>query len=191
MERTEDGGDGDGDAADKPPLLPQYVEMTEKEKVALVEGCFFFALVWSVGCTGDGPARAGFDKFVRTIADGGTPKGYEEFLPATRPKVSIKLPPPPREAAAPAVDGADAPRGRSAAAGEPCGSVFDFFFDREERVWLPWSATITPQQLAIAPDANFVDILVPTKDSAQVCHAMYQLHSTRILDDYIPCLGAL
>lgn len=41
----------------------------------LVEGLFLFALVWSVGCTGDGASRARFDVFLRALMAGETPEG--------------------------------------------------------------------------------------------------------------------
>ena len=41
-----------------------------------MEAAFLFALVWSVGCTGDGDSRRKFDSFLRSMLSGIIPDGY-------------------------------------------------------------------------------------------------------------------
>ncbi len=42
-------------------------------KQQLVEGLFLFALVWSLGATGDVAGRAAFDAFLRNLLMGSVP----------------------------------------------------------------------------------------------------------------------
>jgi dynein heavy chain len=48
----------------------------------LAEGAFLFALIWSVGATGDGESRKKFDALLRNLLSGSVPEGY--FVSARR-----------------------------------------------------------------------------------------------------------
>ena len=51
-----------------------------------IEGIFIFALIWSVGATGDTEGRAAFDVFFRTLLDGKMlEKDLQELVPAVKP----------------------------------------------------------------------------------------------------------
>jgi hypothetical protein len=45
--------------------LPAGATFSDDVKMQMVEGMFLFAMVWSVGCTTDGPGRDKFNVFFR------------------------------------------------------------------------------------------------------------------------------
>ena len=50
--------------------------------VGRLEGIFTFALIWSVGATGDTDGRAAFDAFFKTLLTGGLlEKDLQELIP--------------------------------------------------------------------------------------------------------------
>ncbi|EFJ29004.1 inner arm dynein 3-2 [Selaginella moellendorffii] len=111
-----------------------------KEKLGIwVDSIFLFSLVWSIGATGDNEARQGFDAFLRQLAAGEVPEGYELWVPSTHVDLFTKI--------MPDDDGA---------------TVYDFLFDKENAAWLLWTATIVP--LEIPQGAIFSEIIIPTKD---------------------------
>lgn len=65
----------DGFGAEAQEVAPgaSYDDTT---KTVLVESVFLFALVWSLGCTGDGESRRKFDAFLRSMMSGVIPDGY-------------------------------------------------------------------------------------------------------------------
>lgn len=116
--------------------------MDETTKILLLEGTVIFSLIWSVGATGDTDTRRKFDEFFRTLALGGKPEGYEDYVPAAHPALTITLPPP---------DGGS--------------TVYDYTWDKPTNKWRLWTDTIP--QLAIPNDSQFSDIIIPTADSAR------------------------
>jgi dynein heavy chain len=126
--------------------------LEEGQRALLLEALTAFSLVWSVGCTADGEGRTKFDAFFRAITSGQVPPGYEECFPNGRaPKLAVGMMP---------AEAAPAP----GAAPQPC-SVYDFVFDQQSLSWKLWTATIPAA--SIPADAQFSDIIVPTKDSAR------------------------
>ncbi len=115
-----------------------------------METVFIFAVVWSLGCTGDGESRRKFDTMLRSLLAGITPEGYADYLaPGTR--VSLSVPVPSASHGATVYDYAIAKRstGKGLAPGR----------------WQLWTDTIP--QLDIPADSQFADIIIPTKDSAR------------------------
>ncbi|GLC47993.1 hypothetical protein PLESTB_000047400 [Pleodorina starrii] len=157
-----DAGDEEGDGAaagaggkpggrqsaeDEPPPGLSYDDNT---KIILVEAAFLFALVWSVGCTGDGESRRKFDNFLRNMLSGMIPDGYLDYVNPTL-KVHMSIPPPPPDGGSTVFDYALQKRGSGR--GMVPGS------------WQLWTDTIP--ELSIPQDAQFADIIIPTKDSAR------------------------
>lgn len=56
-------------------LLPAGASFDDASKIQLMEGAFLFAIMWSVGATGDSAGRKRFNEFFRTLSMGGTPEG--------------------------------------------------------------------------------------------------------------------
>ena len=54
-------------------------------ELSQLEGIFTFALIWSVGATGDTDGRAAFDVFFKTLLAGGLlEKDLQELIPMVR-----------------------------------------------------------------------------------------------------------
>ncbi|KAG2501733.1 hypothetical protein HYH03_000233 [Edaphochlamys debaryana] len=122
----------------------------DNTKTVLLETTFLFAVVWSVGCTGDGESRRKFDSFLRTMLSGLTPDGYGDYVsPANKVSLTISVPPP-----------------------DLGSTLFDYSLQKRSSGrglvpgrWQLWTDTIP--QLEIPNDAQFADIIIPTKDSAR------------------------
>lgn len=84
----------------------------------------------------------------RVLASGGMPNGYEDFIPATKPILSV----------------ATFPSGSNSAGG-PAPLVYDYRFDRDSCSWVPWMDQVP--ELSIPAGAGFSDIMVPTKDTVR------------------------
>lgn len=116
--------------------------MDETQKQMLVESLFLFAMVWSVGCTTDGPGRSKFDAFFRAAVAGKVPEEYQIWMPETTPQLICTMIP----------DDNDT-------------TLYDYMFNKKILAWQLWVDTIEP--LTIPPGSQFSDIIVPTKDSAR------------------------
>ncbi len=111
-----------------------------------IEGCFFFALCWSVGACVDGEGRKKFDHFLRSLLRGDiySSEEYKDFQikhPDYRPdegrKVLVPFP--------------------------DDGVVYDYTFDAKTAKWSNWLEG--QPQYKIAKDATFNSIVVPTIDT--------------------------
>lgn len=91
--------------------------MDESEHQLWIESLFLFAMVWSVGATGDREGRTAFDVFFRQVAAGQVPPGMEDYLPADRPRLLAPIMP------------AD-------------NTVYDYTFDKKSGKWILWSSTL-------------------------------------------------
>ncbi|KXZ55711.1 DHC8 protein [Gonium pectorale] len=148
----------DAPAPDRPPTergeeqddAPPGGSYDDNMKIVLVEAAFLFALVWSVGCTGDGESRRKFDAFLRSMLSGIVPDGYLDYVNPSS-KVHMSIPPPPPDGGATVFD--YALQKRSSGRGMVPGS------------WQLWTDTIP--ELSIPNEAQFADIIIPTKDSAR------------------------
>ena len=107
-----------------------------------MEAIFVFSLVWGVGATGHAADRARFDVFLRELASGRTPAGYELEVPKEHIRLNTPM----------------MPAGNSA-------TVFDWMFCKERSDWRLWAEIV--QAAEIPADAKFADIIIPTKDSCR------------------------
>ncbi|KAG2451278.1 hypothetical protein HYH02_003884 [Chlamydomonas schloesseri] len=123
-------------------------------KTVLVESTFLFALVWSLGCTGDGESRRKFDGFLRSMMSGVVPDGYADYVTAPKVHMAVPLPSP-----------------------DNGHTVFDYCLHKRSATkglvpgrWQLWTDTIP--ELDIPAEAQFADIIIPTKDSARYTFLM-------------------
>jgi hypothetical protein len=86
----------------------------------------------------------------RTLAAGGVPSGYSDFVPAKH--VSIMAPMMP-----------------------DAGQVFDYTFSKQGQKWALWTDSIAP--LSISEGSQFSDIIVPTKDMQRWVLPKVSIHS--------------
>ena len=98
-----------------------------------------------VVCTGivDGDSRPKFDAFLRDVASGKPPRGYEK------------------------VDGVF---GEAAPWAKFCpsdASLYEYTFNKVKNQWQLWVDTITREDTKIADSAEFSQIIVPTLDTAR------------------------
>ena len=77
LQETKDADDGGGDEDDEKERARERAKAA-KDVPLWVENVFLFALTWSVGGVIDGASRPKFDKFLREIAWGNPPRGYEK-----------------------------------------------------------------------------------------------------------------
>lgn len=114
----------------------------------VIEGCFIFAVVWSVGVCIDGKGRKKFDSYLRLLLAAEvyeTPE-YEDFRiknPAYVADMSRKaLVMPPHE-----------------------NSIYDYYFDTKTAKWVHWLEGLPT--FKIDRDAQFNSIVVPTIDTTR------------------------
>jgi len=114
----------------------------------VIEGCFIFALVWSVGACVDGEGRKKFDHYLRLVlsAEVYETTEYEDFR--------IKTP----------EYEADVTR-KSVVVPPDSGMVHDFLFDTKTAKWLNWMDG--RPTFKIDKSAKFNDIVVPTIDTVR------------------------
>jgi len=111
-----------------------------------IEGCFFFAVIWSVGACVDGEGRKKFDTYLRSLqtAEVYTTEEYTDFkiknpdyVPDCNRKSSIPIP--------------------------SEGLVYDYIFDAKTAKWVNWLDG--QPTFKIAKEATFNSIVVPTIDT--------------------------
>ncbi|XP_078260700.1 dynein axonemal heavy chain 7 [Rhinoraja longicauda] len=127
-------------------------QMNERDICSWLEGIFLFSLIWSVGATSKEEDRLKFDKLVREITNGplteDTRTLFNLFLqvdpPAKRPTVPI-----PEE-----------------------GLIYDYSFIKDGTgSWEAWT-DILSSVAPIPKDAEFNEIIVPTKDTVRYMKLM-------------------
>jgi dynein heavy chain len=114
----------------------------------VIEGCFLFSLIWSVGACLDGDGRKKFDQYVRGIMDGTIYETleYDDFR-IKNPEYVCDI-------------------SRKAVQFFPdTGSVFDYIFDAKTAKWNNWLEGLPT--FKIEKDAKFNDIVVPTIDTTR------------------------
>ncbi|KAG8459256.1 hypothetical protein KFE25_014101 [Diacronema lutheri] len=119
-------------------------EIPVKEAAVWVESLFLFALVWGVAAVLDAPSRAAFNVFFRQLCAGKPPKPYDKVdgTFGSAAKLSAMLP-----------DGE--------------ASVYDYAFSKAKGRWTLWTEAITRDDMRIADDAEFANIIVPTIDTVR------------------------
>jgi len=128
---------------------PPGAKMDETAKQMQVESFFLFAMVWSVGCTSDGAGRAKFDAFFRGLLAGECPEDFKVYMSdAPPPQLMCSLMP---------ADGATS-------------TVYDYVFNKKILAWQPWTDTI--EETPIPDNAQFSQIIVPSKDSARYTYLL-------------------
>lgn len=111
-----------------------------------IEGCFIFALIWSVGACVDGEGRKKFDVYLRAVL-GGRAKGTAEYL-----DFKSKTP-----------DYHSDVLRKSRVCIPDIGDVYDYLFDSNELRWVNWMEG--RPTFRIPDDAKFNSIVVPTIDT--------------------------
>ena len=133
------------DVPEQPSRAPDSKKGTE-----ILQGLFFFALIWGVGATVDAPSREKFDFFLKQLLK----KEVPEILStpgASQPIFAdVKL------TKAPPVDK---------------GTVFDCCFDQTRSwAWIDWTKTVP--EYSVPKGAKFGDIFVTTIDSVQASYVV-------------------
>ena len=111
-----------------------------------IEGCYIFAVVWSVGGCVDGSGRRKFDAYLRKLLSARVyeTNEYQDF--------KIKNP-----------DYVETSSRQSAVSLPDEGVVYDYFFDGKTAKWTNWLEG--QPAFKIAKDATFNSIVVPTIDT--------------------------
>ncbi|GLI65190.1 hypothetical protein VaNZ11_008652 [Volvox africanus] len=123
-------------------------ELTEQQLATLLQGCFLFSLVWSVGGLTDAEGRARFDMHLRKVlAHDPAPEVSPFIAPNTPHKVTAPF-----------------PEGRT---------VYEFMFDKSRLKWIPWLETIETRALDV--EAEYTSIIVPTVDTVRYTYLLDKL----------------
>ena len=130
-----------------------------KELPLWVENLFFFSLVWTVGGVVDGASRPKFDAFVRQLATGKPPRGYEK-VDGQFGEMIMWTKFMPEEA-----------------------TVFEYVFLQSTHKWALWTETIAKEDTRIPANAEFSQIIVPTLDTAR-----YSFLLSTLLENSMPLL---
>lgn len=138
----------------------------------VLEGCFIYSLIWSVGCCIDNVGRKKFDEYLRLfllnkVADSSLE--YQDFLlknpdyePDTERKVLLTIP--------------------------DSGVVYDYMFDSKTVKWINWleMPNSPSQNYKIPADAKFNSIVIPTIDTIR---NEWLLHKLLIKGHHVLCTG--
>uniref|UniRef100_A0A7S3HTS3 Dynein heavy chain n=1 Tax=Spumella elongata TaxID=89044 RepID=A0A7S3HTS3_9STRA len=111
-----------------------------------IEGCYIYAMIWSVGACVDGEGRKKFDVFLRSLLNGACYQSdeYKDFKIKNPAYVETSD----RTAIQPVPDE---------------GVVYDYFFDAKTAKWNNWLAD--QPTFKIPKEATFNSIVVPTIDT--------------------------
>lgn len=124
------------------------VKALGKEKLTIwIDSIFIFCLTWSIGATGENDARIMFDKFLRVLVTGTAPPGYELWVPEKHETLLCQLP-----------------------SDENGSTLHEYMFDKNISSWRTWTDTIVPME--IPEEANFSEILIPTKDQMRYTYLL-------------------
>lgn len=123
------------------------------KKLRWIDSIFLFSVIWSVGCTTNDSGRSKFDAFLRQVIAGIAPEEYLEYV---KEPVTLTCPGIPDE---------------------NDNTIYDYVFCKETTSWILWTDTLSNPD--IPADAEFSDIIVPTKDSAR-CLTMPCLNIKRL-----------
>jgi dynein heavy chain len=119
-------------------------EIPVKEAPTWVESLFLFGVVWGVAGVLDAPGRATFNVFFRQLCAGRAPKPYDK------------------------VDGTfGQPLKLAGMFPEGEASVYDYTFNKAKGRWTLWTDSITREDMKIADNAEFANIIVPTIDTVR------------------------
>ncbi|KAL6759980.1 dynein heavy chain 6 [Haematococcus lacustris] len=128
------------------------LSLAPKEVVKVLESCFVFSLIWSIGASIDNDGRRLFNDFLRKLLDGEVDKSPERTDFDLGPGVPIQ-------------------EGFKLAVAIPKeGSVYDYVFDKSRCQWKPWMETVTVD--AIPDSAAFNEIIVQTVDTVRYAHLL-------------------
>ena len=116
--------------------------MNQETKLQWIDSIFLFSMVWSGGCTTDAEGRQRFNAFFNELASGGIPDRYKDVM--TDMPIGLAVPLMPDDEGA---------------------AVYDFVFNKTSCHWESWTERIL--KLDIPSGTQFLDIIVPTKDSAR------------------------
>lgn len=129
---------------------------TNVEMLKVVEGCFFYSIIWSVGGCIDGPSRRLFNDFFRMLLSGSNVSDTDEFK-----DFLLKSPDYVYDNGSRMI--------RSNVPVPEAGSVYDYYFDSKTVRWISWWDTahgsMYSNGVKIEKDAKFNSIVVPTIDT--------------------------
>jgi dynein heavy chain len=123
---------------------PARAEVAAKDAPLWVESLFLFGVVWGVAGVLDAASRAAFDVFFRQLCAGKAPKPYDKVDGTFG--VAVKL-------------AAMFPDGEA--------SVYDWAFSKAKGKWVLWIDSISRDDMKIADNAEFANIIVPTIDTVR------------------------
>ncbi|GFR45764.1 hypothetical protein Agub_g7181 [Astrephomene gubernaculifera] len=130
------------------PAAVSIKDLTDPQMAALLQGCFLFSLVWSVGGLADEEGRHKFDLHLRKLlAHDPAPEIASFVAPGTPHKLSVPF-----------------PEGRT---------VYEFTFDKGRLKWIPWLDTIESRALDL--EAEYTTIIVPTVDTVRYTYLLDKL----------------
>ncbi|KAG2490029.1 hypothetical protein HYH03_011494 [Edaphochlamys debaryana] len=127
----------------------QLKELTDAQVSSLIQGCFLFSLVWSVGGVTDDEGRHKFDAYLRKLLQHDPPPELASYVTAAVPPVKVTVP---------------FPEGRT---------VYEFTFDKTRLKWIPWLETIETRALDV--EAEYTTIIVPTVDTVRYTYLLNNL----------------
>lgn len=121
---------------------------SESNMNKILEGCFLYSLVWSVGSCISSEGRNKFDTFLRSYLSGrcSDSSEFQDFLiknpDYTHDSDRITIIPYPE-----------------------LGYVYDYYFDAKTVKWVSWLDNLSSNNYRIPADAKFNNILIPTIDT--------------------------
>eukprot|EP00928_Gymnodinium_smaydae_P009061 TRINITY_DN13347_c0_g3_i1.p1 TRINITY_DN13347_c0_g3~~TRINITY_DN13347_c0_g3_i1.p1 ORF type:complete len:4331 (+),score=1052.12 TRINITY_DN13347_c0_g3_i1:55-13047(+) len=141
-----------------------------KEQIAdfapALQPLFFFCVVWSLGASCDGPSRVAFSEYL-----------WAAILPEYRERQKVKF-------QGTTVSVPEVQPNITLEGVPPGGFLFDYFYNIEERTWIPWMDTVPAYE--VPRGARYEEIVVPSIDSVRLVY-IYQL---LVLNDrHVLCPG--
>ncbi|KXZ48211.1 DHC-9 protein [Gonium pectorale] len=130
------------------PAVVVVKDLTDAQMTSLVQGCFLFSLVWSVGGLTDEDGRHKFDMHLRKLLMHDPAPEIASFVtPGAPHKVTVPF-----------------PEGRT---------VYDFVFEKSRLKWVHWMETIETRALDL--EAEYTTIIVPTVDTVRYTYLLNKL----------------
>nr|8GLV_Kg Chain Kg, DHC_N2 domain-containing protein [Chlamydomonas reinhardtii] len=134
--------------ADAPPPVVNIKELTDPQQASLLQGCFLFSLVWSLGALADEEGRRKVDANLRKLLGHDPLPEVASYVAAGTPhKVTVPF-----------------PEGRT---------VYEYVFDKTRLKWTTWMETIESRALDV--EAEYTSIIVPTVDTVRYTYLLDKL----------------
>eukprot|EP00930_Biecheleria_cincta_P014239 TRINITY_DN1233_c0_g1_i1.p1 TRINITY_DN1233_c0_g1~~TRINITY_DN1233_c0_g1_i1.p1 ORF type:complete len:4262 (-),score=887.85 TRINITY_DN1233_c0_g1_i1:333-13118(-) len=146
--------------------LPATFKDAINELSQMISPLYYFCTIWSIGATADASSRPGFSKYLwasldATIRAEVEPDMEKLFIPMLPMQEGVTMP------------------------GIEVGDLlYDYFFDMEQKMFVPWMTTIPKYEVPRA--AKYEEIVVPSLDSVRL---VYVFQLLVLNDKHVLCPG--